>query len=246
MGYGGFIIGLPTAFMVLILMIQKFSKETTKIRNSLITLGAFAASGIGIFLSGNVGLPSFRYLSAMNPFMISGDPLTDSVSEHMATTLTASYSHMSVFIIFGLIGAWLLFTYRSKNTNFSIPNDMRLFALIAGAVGMYVSSAFIRLELFGAFVLITLGSIGITILLRHILVKQTNIVKFTFCIVIIGLMITPMILPEGYNWIDKGHLPPTLLHGGSYFWISTNDWYLSLIHISEPTRLGRSRMPSSA
>jgi len=225
MGYGGFIIGLPTAFLVLILIIQKFSKETTKIRNSLITLGALTVSGIGIFLLGNVALPSFRYLSAMNPFMISGDPLTDSVSEHMATRLSDSYTHLSVFIIFGLIGAWLLFTYRSKNTNFSIPNDMRLFALIAGAVGIYVSSAFIRLELFGAFVLIILGSMGITILLRDILVKQTNIVKFTFCIVIIGLMITPMILPERYNWIDKGNLPPTLLHGGSYFWISTNDWH---------------------
>ena len=81
--------------------------------------------------------------------------------------LTESFRQpdVGVSIIFGLIGAWLLFSNRRKNSNSLIPNHMKAFALIFGFLAMYTSSAFARLELFGAIGLIILGAIGLTILL---------------------------------------------------------------------------------
>ena len=190
----------------------------------------FIVSGIGVFSSGmltgisGTGGPSFRYLNALNPFLSSEDPLVTSVSEHMATDLQTSFSFSSIFIIFGLIGVWLLFSNRSKDSKLSIPNHMKAFVLICGLVAIYISSAFVRLELFGNIALIILGSIGLTILLQRILEKQNLIIKFIFCAVIIGLMITPMIVPEKSNWVVMGSQIPVIFTGASYFQAPTNDW----------------------
>ena len=45
-------------------------------------------------------LPSFRYLNAINPFLTTTDPLTDSVSEHATTTIQQSFLFHSVLMIF--------------------------------------------------------------------------------------------------------------------------------------------------
>ena len=224
LGYGGFLILLPTAFFVLVSIVQKFSSETKILRNSLITLAAFVGTGIAVLSSGSIGLPTFRYLNAVNPLLFAEDKLTQSVSEHAVLRLSDSFSHMSIFIIFGIIGAWLLFSYKIKNPKFLLQNDMRVFVLIFGLIGIYISSAFIRMELFGAIALIILGSIGLAILLHYVTIQKTNVIKFVFCIIIIGLMITPLMLPEKTNWLTKAQMPPTILHGGSFFWVGTNDW----------------------
>ena len=237
-GYGGILIILPTIFMLLILITQTFSNEATRIRNSIAVLVAFIISGVGILASGStyLGLPSFRYLSALNPFLNSEDPLVSSVAEHQATDLTYSFGFSSIFIIFGLIGAWLLFSYRSTDSKFSIPNHMKVFALICGLLGFYIGSAFIRLELFANITLIILGAIGVTILLHHILQKKNLVLKFAFCGVIIGLMITPMIVPENENWVVYGSQPPVIFYGGSFYWSEpNNDWIDATTWIKENT-----------
>ena len=109
LAFGGILIVAPVILMVIIIITQKFSSISTRIRNSIIVLGIFSASIIGVILSGFMGLPSFRYLNAVNPFMGSTDALTTSVAEHTSTSITSLYTGLSVFIIFGLIGAWLLF-----------------------------------------------------------------------------------------------------------------------------------------
>ena len=45
---------------------------------------------------------------------------------------------------------------------------MRVFVLIMGITGVYVSSAFIRLEVFASISLIFLASIGLSILIKQI------------------------------------------------------------------------------
>jgi len=223
-GYGGILVLLPTIFMVLLLIVQTFSNQATRIRNSIFALGAFIVSGIGISSSGFFNLPSFRYQNALNPFLSSQDPLVASISDHMATDLKTSFDMSSVFIIFGLIGAWLLFSKSSRDSKFSIPKHMKAFALICGFAGIYTASAYIRLELFGNIALIILGAIGLTILLQYILDKQNLIIKFIFCSVIIGLMITPMFTPEKFNWVEGGKQIPVIFTGASYFQTVTNDW----------------------
>jgi len=226
--YGAVLIFLPVIFMILVLIVQKFSSTRTKIRNSLIVVGVFVASGISVIISSsqwhNDTLPTFRYLNAVNPFLGAEDALTTSVSEHQQTTLDFSFTVLSTFIIFGVIGIWLLFSNRSKISKVTIPNHMKVFALIFGFIGLYASSAFVRLELYGSIALIILGSIGLSILLQRILDKPNIAIKLIFCLVIIGLFITPMIVPER-NWVTYLQDPPPVFTGATYHPTGNNDWF---------------------
>jgi|TARA_B100001750_G_scaffold163978_1_gene132657 dolichyl-diphosphooligosaccharide--protein glycosyltransferase len=223
LGYGGALIVLPTIIMIAILIVQKFSKADTKIRNSIISLGVLLSSGLGIISLSNINLPTFRYQNAINPFLSAEDALTTSVSEHQQTTLDFSFAVLSTFIIFGVIGIWLLFSYRTKKANFLIPNHMKAFALIFGIIGLYASSAFVRLEIYGSVALIILGSIGITILLQRIFDNPNIVMKLIFCSVIIGLFITPMIFPER-NWVTHNHMIPSVFNGATNHPFGNNDW----------------------
>jgi len=220
-GYAGLLIGLSTVFLVVCELIKKFSNESKHIRNCSIFLTSIIIAMIGVFASGIVGLPGFRYLNSMNPFLTSLDPLTDSVAEHMTTSLSTSYTFVSVFIIFGIIGIWFLFSRKTID----LKIDKRIFALIIGITAIYISSSFVRLEIFASVGLIILGSIGLAILFKKIL--ESNIfspTKILFCGVILGLFLTPVILPEDLSWSSWAEFPPTILHGGSFFQIATNDW----------------------
>ena len=220
-GYAGLLVGLSTVFVVVCELIKKSSNESKHIRNCSIFFTSIIITMIGVFASGIVGLPGFRYLNAMNPFLTSLDPLTDSVSEHMTTSLSTSYIFVSVFIIFGIIGIWFLFSRKTID----LKIDNRIFALIIGITAIYISSSFVRLEIFASVGLIILGSIGLAILFKKIL--ESNIfspTKILFCSVILGLFLTPVILPEDLSWSSWAEFPPTILHGGSFFHISTNDW----------------------
>ena len=231
----GYLVLLPTIFTVLILIVQVFSNQTTRIRNSLIMLGIFVASGIAVVSSG-IALPSFRYLNAVNPSLTATDPLITSVSEHATAATSDIFFAHSVFIIFGLIGAWLLFSNRAKNSSHPIPNDMKLFALIFGLGAAYTSSVFIRLELFASLALIILGSVGITILLHHILQKRNTIIKLIFCVVICGLVIAPAALPVGEGWINiPGVIVPTIFTGATFTQTTSDDWFHATTWIKENT-----------
>ena len=220
-GYAGVLIGFSTVFVIICELIKKFSNESKHIRNCSIFLTSIIIAIIGIFASGIISLPGFRYLNAMNPFLTNLDPLTDSVSEHMTTTLSTSYMLVSVFIIFGIIGMWFLFSRKTID----LKINKRIFALIIAAAAIYISSSFVRLELFASVGLIILGSIGLAILFKKIL--ESNIfspTKILFCGVIFGLFLMPVILPEDLSWSSWAEFPPTILHGGSFFQMSTDDW----------------------
>jgi len=128
---------------------------------------------------------------------------------------------VSVFIIFGIIGAWFLFSRKTID----LKIDKRVFALVTSIFAIYISSSFVRLELFASVGLIILGSIGLAILFKKI--YESNMfspTKILFCGVILGLFLTPMILPENTSWISWAEFPPTILHGGSFFQMSSDDW----------------------
>jgi len=113
---------------------------------------------------------------------------------------------------------------------------MKVFALVFGLCGLYVSSAFIRLELFASFALIILGSIGLTILLQKILQKRNVAIKFIFCIVIIGLVLVPIVYPPGEAWSTiPGLIKPTILVGATHSQVSSDDWFHATSWIKENT-----------
>ena len=227
LGYGGLGLIGSTVFVLSFFQIQKI-KVKNNIRYGFLLLGGFVLIGISSIVTNAVSLPSFRYLNAVNPFLSSDNTIVQSVAEHSSVTMEQLFPSLSVLMIFSGIGVWLLFHIK-ENQNFHIKNDMVLFALIIGFVGIYISSAFIRLEIFGSIAVIVLASIGVSLLISNVLKKHSknslsSIAKFSFVIVIIVLLTIPVALPVNANWINVVKIPPTILHGGTHFNITTNDW----------------------
>jgi dolichyl-diphosphooligosaccharide--protein glycosyltransferase len=141
-------------------------------------------------------------------------------------------------MVFAGLGAWLLFQ-KKVNRSLQIKGEMAAFALIIGFLGIYFSSAFVRLEVFGSISVIILSSIGISILISKILKaghKPTSAVtKISFLAIIVALLMVPMVYPET-NWANNNKgLPITILNSGSHYNISTNDWSDAMQWLKENT-----------
>ena len=242
-GLGGFALIGPTIFLIICVIIQKFSKKETKTRNGLIFLCAILIIGSILIVTNEnsnlLPLPSFRYLNAINPFLTTTDPLVDSVAEHATTTIAQSFFFHSILMIFAGLGVWFVLSKKSK-INY-LEKDMIAFTLILGLVGVYVSSAFVRLEVFASISMIILSSIGLSILTKeffHIIVEnkvKKNLMKFSYIVAIILLLVMPLIIPENGNWMTVAKVPPTILNGGSVYDVATDDWKETLEWIKTNT-----------
>jgi len=234
---GLFLIGC-TGFLVICTIIRKiFSKA--QFRAGLVLLGSAITAGIVIVSSGMINLPSFRYLNAANPFLITTNMLTDSVSEHATSTIDISFYFFSILMVFAGLGAWFLFQ-KKVNRSLQIKGEMAAFALIIGFLGIYFSSAFVRLEVFGAISVIILSSIGISILISKILKDghkpKSVVTKISFLAIIVALLMVPMVYPEKLNWANSNEgTPITILNSGTQFDISTNDWSDAMQWLRENT-----------
>ena len=222
---GLFLVGC-TGFLITCTIIKKIGKN--QLRNSLAFLGCSIVAGIAILSSGMINLPSFRHLNAANPFLITTDMLTDSVSEHATSTIDLTFWFFSVLMIFAGIGAWLLFQ-KKVNHSLKIKGEMAAFALIIGFLGIYFSSSFVRLEVFGSISIIVLASIGLSVLISRILKTEYGhkriVTQISFLSIIVALLIVPMTYPAELNWSNNtSNLPITILNSGTQFDVSTNDW----------------------
>ena len=233
---GFFLIGC-TVFLVVCVIIRRIGKA--QLRNGLVLLGGAIIAGIAIVSSGVISLGSFRYLNAANPFLITTDTLTDSVSEHATTTIDISFYFFSILMVFAGLGAWLLFQ-KKVNRSLQIKGEMAAFALIIGFLGIYFSSSFVRLEILGSISVIILSSIGISILISKILKEghkpASAVTKISFLAIIVALLMVPMVYPEKINWSNNSDgLPITILNSGSGYDISTNDWADAMQWLRENT-----------
>jgi dolichyl-diphosphooligosaccharide--protein glycosyltransferase len=243
-GLGGISLIIPTIFLVLCIFIQKISKDEHKIRNGLILLTSILIIGSFLVIISEeldfLSMPSFRYLNALNPFLTTQDPLTDSVAEHATTSIQISFIFHSTLLIFSALGAWLLLSKKISSSIIFERNDMRAFVLIMGITGVYVSSAFVRLEIFASISLIFLTSIGLSILIKEIfkinLSKKKNYsLKISSIIILFILFTLPLVYPTSTNWINAVDFPPTILTGGTSY-PPSNDWpeTLEWIKINTP------------
>ena len=235
-GLGGFALIIPTMFLVISIFVQKISRDKTKIRNSLFLLISIII--IGSFLivlneeSNLLPLPSFRYLNAINPFMTTIDPLVDSIAEHMSTSTNISFLLHSVWMIFAGIGIWFLLSKKISQT--FVTNDMKAFVIIIGISGVYLSSSFIRLEIFASISLIILSSIALSILTKNIFkIKffgiKNYLFKISYVVIIIFLFTAPLVFPESSNWINNIDTPPIIFTGATSNppandWLETLEW----------------------
>ena len=239
-GLGGVLLILPTTIFIITIFIQKISKKENKIKNSLILLFSIIIIG-SIFIlidieskkTGSNFLPmSFRYVNAINPFYTSIDPLVDSVAEHASVSIDVSFLLHSIWMIFAGIAIWLILFKKIPQNEIFIKNDMKIFVLIIGIIGVYVSSVFIRLEVFASISLIILSSIGLSILTKEIFKinfsrNKNYLIKISYALIILFLFITPLIFPETSNWINNVDSPPTIFTGATFF-PPTNDWIETL------------------
>ena len=234
---GFFLLGC-TVFLVTCVAVKKISRA--QLRNGLALLGGTIIAGIVIVSSGVITLPSFRYLNAANPFLITTDMLTDSVAEHATTTTDISFYFFSILMIFAGIGGWFLFQ-KKVNHSLKIKGEMAAFALIIGFLGMYFGSAFVRLEVISSISVIILSSIGVSILISKLLKDERKSISFvskiSFLAIIVALLAVPMVYPvENSNWSNNNrYIPPTILNSGTLFDMSTNDWTVSMRWLNENT-----------
>jgi len=244
-GMGGISLMVSTIFLVFCIFIQNKSSKN-KTRNGLLFLVALLIIAPNIMIINSdsqfLPLPSHRYLNALNPFLTTTDPLVDSVAEHATTTLAQSFLFHSVLMIFSGIGIWLIIkNIQNKNSSF-IKNDMLSFSLILGLVGVYVSSTFVRLEVFASIAIIILASLGLTALTKEFFKNNheakkpiSKLIKLPYVAGIIILLIIPMIYPVDANLITLSKAPPTILNGGSAFPVATTDWLDSMEWIKNNT-----------
>ena len=242
LGIGGFVLILPTLFLVSCIFIQKISGKQNKTRNGLLLLFSIIIIGSFLFTVNNelrlpngdpaLPLPSFRYLNALNPFFTSTDPLVDSVAEHASVSTDISFLLHSVWMIFAGIGLWIILSRKISQSKTFVKNDMTVFLLIFGITGVYVSSVFVRLELFASISLIMLSSVGLSILTKKIFSvnfsgKTKYPIKISYVVLIIFLFSLPLIFPTNYNWINANDSPPIIFNGATSN-TSSNDWIETL------------------
>jgi len=243
-GYGSAVLIGMTAIAMIILMIQKISQKH-QVRNGVAVLAVTTIIGIAVLSSGFVDLPEYRYVNALNPFLTTTDPLTDSVSEHSTPTMKITFIFFSIMIVFAGIGAWLIFQNK-VNRSMKIKTDMVVFALIMGLIGVYASAAFVRAEIFAAFSIIILSSMGISILASKILERKIfkdytitakATTKVAFVGVIIILLALPLALPLDENMVISATFPPAILTANANLspTFVTNDWKDAMQWLKENT-----------
>ncbi len=239
---GGLSLIIPTIFLFLCIFIQKVSKDKNKIRNGLsLLISIVLISSFFVIVNPDniIGGASFRYLNAINPFLTSVDPLVDSVAEHATTSIKLSFFLHSILLIFSGIGVWFLLSKKISQSIIFERNDMRVFVLIIGITGVYVSSTFIRLEVFASISLIILSSISLSILSKaifqiNISKIKSYILKISFVMILLALFVMPLIFPTDYNWISVNDTPPVILTGGTAH-PASSDWLESLEWIKTNT-----------
>ncbi len=243
-GFGGVSLIISTLFLISCIFIQNKSSKR-KTRNGLLLLVALLIVA-PLFLVINsdsqfLPVPSHRYLNALNPFLTTTNILVDSVSEHSTTSLDQSFMFHSVLMIFSGIGIWLVLKNIQNNSSF-IKNDMLAFSLILGLAGVYVSSTFVRLEVFASVAVIILASLGLTALTKEFFKNNSTnqkslgkLIKLSYVMGMVILLIIPMVYPANGNLFAMSKVPPTILNGGSAFIVGTTDWKDSMEWIKNST-----------
>ena len=244
MSLGGMSLIIPTILLVFCIVIQSKSSKNYKNRNGLFFIAVVLIISSGVVVLNDelqlLPLPSHRYLNAVNPFLTTTDPLTDSVSEHATTSLSQSFHFHSVLMLFAGLGVWLIIKNPEK-FNF-IKKDMISFSLILGLIGVYVSSTFVRLEVFASLGIIILSSLTLSIFLKEIFSNKIEnkksrnfVIKLSIIVGLFVLISITLIYPTNSNILTVSQNPPTIMNGGSTFSVSTTDWLDSMEWIKNNT-----------
>jgi dolichyl-diphosphooligosaccharide--protein glycosyltransferase len=213
----------------------------------------FGLIGLAVLSFGLLSSVSRRYLSAILPWVRSGDPLVQSVAEHFIPTGGDYFSSYLILLFLGIFGAYVAFKRKSPAIGF---------ALVIGLSSLYISAAFSRLLVYSSIALAILGGIGFaevvfallkpsapTLVKRKPTYSTQNEMRAVYSIVLIALLAFPATIfwipnPVACNGTSiicdqsPADYGVTIANGGTVFSHSQiTDWFQALnwIHDNTPT-----------
>jgi len=215
----------------------------SSIQNNLSTIKRVLFSGIivGIVvISFNVisGV-SGRYQTALYPYLRSGNPLVESVAEHLVPSGATYISSYLIILPLSVFGVILLLRQRDIAS---------LYVLSFGLSAIYLSSSFSRLLVFTSIGFGFLAAFGFIMLTKNMFrpgisvatktrakLNQTSPgAKFVYAVVMILVISFPVLSPSpSLNWINDYDNPYAISNGGAG--AARSDWFEALTWLSQNT-----------
>ena len=185
---------------------------------------------------------SGRYNTAINPFLISGNALVESVAEHKSPTGANFFAANGTLIFLGVLGA--IISLRKRTIGIA-------FALVLALSGVYVASSFARLMVFSTLGIALLAGIGFAELLRYVLgsgelhsLKKkvgSGGIRNQMKVVFVILMSILIIIPASAFWIPSvsgsspSDSPVSIANSALGYRFEVPDWLETLSWIRENT-----------
>jgi dolichyl-diphosphooligosaccharide--protein glycosyltransferase len=239
-GVTGLALIFTWAFTFFSYYLRTYGDPTMYTRNVIKVLLIMIFAGL-IFLAFSSSLlasVSGRYITVIDTFYRSGNPLEQSVAEQQIPTGANFFQYYAVLIFLAAFGIYS--AMRRKNME-------SLFALSLGITGVYIATSFSRLMVYSTLALGILAAIGVVEIAEAILRptaatisrKKTRIyearseIKVGFVVFMVIVLTLPMFYPANTSAYDLNHAgyfasantPVSVANGATSFSTSSQDWF---------------------
>ncbi|MBN1245209.1 hypothetical protein JXA31_06410 [Candidatus Bathyarchaeota archaeon] len=152
---------IPVAGVFLLLCLLEVLRHNISARTKVLLTGASFAAVVGGFVAlwqlGYMQDIAGKFITVLDPFIRSANPLIESVAEHRIAAWGNIYFELGLGILFFLTG--LYFTLRN-------PTNRNVFLLLFGATSLYFAASMVRLLVIFAPAFCLLAAIGILGILK--------------------------------------------------------------------------------
>lgn len=226
-------------FGVLLILLMKEITSRLKTQNlrlifTALFLLAIGASAVVLSYFNVISLPMTKFMSVLNPFQRSVNPLVESVQEHRPATWSAFYYQFGLLVFLAPLG--IFFAFQRLTTK-------HLFVITFMLTALYFSASMIRLTIILAPALCVLGSLALVEVLRpfvNIVTQRTftrrrrlslRVGRGFSTIFIIGLFfLTFLPLLRG---VDSGYSPTTIAASSIPLRANIGDWSEALVWMKD-------------
>jgi dolichyl-diphosphooligosaccharide--protein glycosyltransferase len=187
-----------------------------------------------------------RYITVIDTFYRSGNPLVQSVAEQQIPTGANFFQYYAVLIFLAVFGIYAAMRRRNMES---------LFALSLGITGVYIATSFSRLMVYSTLALGVLAAIGVVEIGEAILRptaatisrKKTRIyearseIKVGFVVFMVIVLTLPMFYPPNTSAYDLNHAgffasantPVSVANGATSFATNSPDWFQAFQYIRQ-------------
>ncbi len=131
---------LPVAGVFILLCLAEVLRQKLSARTKTVLAIVILAALIGgfavVWQFGYIANIAGKFISVLNPFTRSSNPLINSVAEHRLTAWASIYTELGIGVLFFLVG--LYFTMRN-------PTNRNIFLIVFGITSLYFASSMVRL-----------------------------------------------------------------------------------------------------